>query len=158
MFVFWIVAALAAQALSFWVLYRLWKRLREPGPPSASGSDHWTIDHGKVRALATFTGLRGLPWLALASNSLNPAFHLEAQGLTFRVIRLRKRSYGDIAQVDVREAHGTFNLIFAFRDTRLTFVANVGTAARGAQALALLPPHVPLSARARSVLLRAPLA
>ncbi|MNL79799.1 hypothetical protein D3C87_2064830 [compost metagenome] len=50
----------------------------------------------------------------------------------------------------MREAYGTFNLIFEFHDARRTCVANVGTAARGAQALALLPQGVPLSARAQA--------
>ncbi|MGJ7558415.1 hypothetical protein ACSFBI_30880 [Variovorax sp. RB3P1] len=102
--------------------------------------------------LATFTGLRGLPWIALASNSLNPIFRIESEQLVFRVIRRRQRPCTDIREVDVREAYGTFNLIFSFRDTPLTFVVNMGTAARGAEALALLPEGVPLSGSARSAL------
>ena len=61
--------------------------------------------------------------------------------------------FADIRQVDVREAHGTFNLIFEFHDARRTFLANVGTKARGTQALSLLPQSVPLSGRAREALL-----
>ncbi|MGJ7529640.1 hypothetical protein ACSFB7_28270 [Variovorax sp. GB1P17] len=140
---------LVAQALSFWFIYRIWKKLRKPKAPALSGAGLAAIKNGDVRVAATFTGLRGLPWVALASNSLNPVFRIEDQHLAFRVLRQQQRSYADICEVDVREAYGTFNLIFAFRDTRLTFVANVGTAARGAQALALLPDSVPISERAR---------
>lgn len=144
-----IAMVLVAMVLSFGFLYWIWQTLRRPRAlPSGSGSGTGTT--AELRALATFTGLRGLPWVALASNSLNPVFRIEPQQLVFRVLRRHQRPYGDICEVDVREAYGTFNLIFAFRDSPLTFVANVGTAARGAQALALLPDSVPLSGRARS--------
>lgn len=36
----------------------------------------------------------------------------------------------EVHELDVRSTHGTFDLIFEFRDARLTFVVNVGTAAR----------------------------
>lgn len=85
---------------------------------------------GELRVLATFIGWHGLPWVALASNSLNPVFRLESGQLVFRVLRLRQRRYAEVREVDVRSTHGTFNLILTFRDARLTFVANVGTAAR----------------------------
>lgn len=106
----------------------------------------------KVSVKATFTGWRGLPWLALATNSLNPVLSLGERHMVYRVLRSRVRPYEEIAEVDVREAFGTFNLIFAFKDTRLTFTANLGNRARGAQALARLPAGVPLSERARAVL------
>jgi hypothetical protein len=106
----------------------------------------------EVPVKATFTGLRGWPWIALATNSLNPVLRLGERHLGYRVLRSRERPYEDIEEVDVREAFGTFNLIFAFRGTRFTFTANVGTAARGAQVLARLPAGVPLSGRARAAL------
>lgn len=145
-------AVIALQALSLWFIYWIIKTLRKPKARTRGGPVFAAIKGGNVPVLATFTGLRGMPWIALATNSLNPIFRIENQQLAFRVIRQRERPCTDIIEVDVREAYGTFNLIFAFHDTRLTFVANVGTAARGAQALALLPHSVPLSARARSVL------
>lgn len=145
---------IGAQAASIWFIYWIWKTKRKSRARAAAGSGPGLADikSGEVRALATFTGLRGLPWVALASNSLNPVFRIESGQLTYRVIRARQRSFTDISEVDVRNAYGTFNLIFAFRDTPLTFAADVETAARGAQALALLPSSVPLTERARSAL------
>ena len=67
-------------------------------------------------------------------------------------LRRHRRTHADLLEVDVREAYGTFNLIFSFRDTPLAFVENVETAARSALALAQLPSGVQLSDRARSVL------
>lgn len=145
------VGVIVLQGLSFWFLYRLWKKLRTPKAPRA-GAAPLAIKGGAVPVVATFTGLRGLPWVALATNSLNPVLRIDSEQLVYRVLRQRERPFADIRQVDVREAYGTFNLIFEFHDARRTFVANVGTAARGAQALALLPERVPLSARAREAL------
>lgn len=143
------VGVIVLQGLSFWFLYWLWKKLRTPKAPRA-GAALLAIKGGAVPVVATFTGLRGLPWVALATNSLNPVLRIESEQLVYRVLRQRERPFADIRQVDVREAYGTFNLIFEFHDARRTFVANVGTAARGAQALAQLPPGVPLSARAQA--------
>ncbi|PLC07456.1 hypothetical protein CY658_10920 [Variovorax sp. RO1] len=140
------------QGLSFWFLYWLWKKLRTPKAPRA-GAAPLAIKGGVIPVVATFTGLRGLPWVALATNSLNPVFRIESGQLVYRVLRQRQRPFADIRQVDVREAHGTFNLIFEFHDARRTFLANVGTKARGTQALSLLPQSVPLSGRAREALL-----
>lgn len=142
-----IAMVLVAVLLSFGFLYWLWQTLRWPRTRVPSGAGPATGTSAELRAVATITGL---PWAALASNSLNPVFRIEPQQLVFRVLRRHQRPHGDICEVDVREAYGTFNLVFACRDSPLTFVANVGTAARGAQALALLPDSVPLSARARS--------
>lgn len=146
------VLIVSAQGLSIWFFYWLWKTKRRSAVRAEGSPRVETLKNGEVRVLATFTGLRGLPWVALASNSLNPVFSIESQQLVFRVIRRHRRTYADLLEVDVREAYGTFNLIFSFRDTPLTFVANLGTAARGAQALAQLPSGVQLSDRARSAL------
>ncbi|WP_095947249.1 hypothetical protein [Variovorax boronicumulans] len=148
------VAVIVLQGLSFWFLYWLWKKLRTPKAPRA-GAAPLVIKGGVIPAVATFTGLRGMPWIALATNSLNPVFRIESEQLVYRVLRQRQRPFAEIRQVDVREAYGTFNLIFEFHDARRTFVANVGTGVRGAQALSLLPESVPLSARAREALLPA---
>ncbi|KQX87319.1 hypothetical protein [Variovorax sp. Root473] len=148
------VGAIVLQGLSLWFIYRVWKKLRTPRTPRA-GAVPLAIKGGVVPVVATFTGLRGLPWVALTTNSLNPVFRIESEQLVYRVLRQRQRPFADIRRVDVREAYGTFNLIFEFRDARRTFVANVGTAARGAQALSLLPQGVPLSERAREALLPA---
>ncbi|WP_447774801.1 hypothetical protein [Variovorax boronicumulans] len=148
------VGVIVFQGLSFLFLYWVWKKLRTPKAPRA-GAAPLAIKGGVIPVVATFTGLRGLPWVALATNSLNPVFRIESGQLVYRVLRQRQRPFADIHQVDVREAYGTFNLIFEFHDARRTFVANVGTAARGAQALALLPESVPLSGRAREALLPA---
>jgi hypothetical protein len=68
-------------------------------------------------------------------------------------MRLHRRDFAELIEVHVRGAYGTFNLIFSFRDTPLTFAANVEAAARGAHALALLPNDVRLTERARSTLI-----
>lgn len=146
------VLIVGAQGLSIWFFYWIWKTKRRSAVRAECSPRVETLKNGEVRVLATFTGLRGLPWVALASNSLNPVFSVESQQLVFRVIRRHRRAYADLLEVDVREAQGTFNLIFSFRDTPLTFVVNVGTAVRGAHALALLPTGVQLSDRARSAL------
>jgi hypothetical protein len=105
-----------------------------------------------VPLIATFTGLRGLPWVGVASNNLNPRLVITSAGITYRVARLRSRDWSDIVRVDVRSFGATVNLGFAFRDSLFTFDANVGSSILAARTLALLPDTVALTDRARSLL------
>lgn len=105
-----------------------------------------------IPVLATFTGVRGLPWwYAVASNNAKPLFVIEPDGIRFRVARQRKRRYAEIECVDVRQGRGTVNLDFTFYGSLLNFTANLGAVPLAAHVLALLPGAVPLSARALAV-------
>lgn len=104
----------------------------------------------RIPVIATFLGLRWLsPWIALAANSLNPSLSLGPGGMEYRVLRRRYVSYAAVESVEVRTALGTMNLNFVFRDTAVTFTANVGDKAAARTALRRLPPYVPRSNRAR---------
>ncbi|WP_093666849.1 hypothetical protein [Sphingomonas gellani] len=80
-----------------------------------------------IRVLATFTGVRGLPWwYAVATNNAKPLLVIERDAVRIRVIRERRRPFPNIASVDVRQATGTVNLDLRFRGSPLTFSANLG--------------------------------
>lgn len=105
-----------------------------------------------IPVLATFTGVRGLPWwYAVASNNAKPLLIVEREGLRVRVIRRRFHRYDRIASVDVRQATGTVNLEVALNDGLLTFAANLGTVPLAAHVLNLIPASVPLTARAAAI-------
>jgi hypothetical protein len=57
--------------------------------------------------IATFSGLRGVPLLALSRNSLYPALTVGADSLTIRVVRRHRLAFRDIRQVGIsrRLAH-----------------------------------------------------
>ncbi|MFO2466047.1 hypothetical protein OOJ96_22030 [Pseudomonas sp. 15FMM2] len=138
------------QGLSLWFMYWLFKKLRKPKPAAPAYSPGTGLDGKAFPVLATFTGLRGVPWMAVATNSLNPVFRLDGQQLIYRVIRHRQRLLSDVSQVDTRSAYGTFNLVFEFSDSPFTFIANLGSPLRVAYILAMLPPDIPLSERAQA--------
>lgn len=105
-----------------------------------------------IPVLATFTGVRGLPWwYGIATNNATPLLVVERDGLRLRVVRTQLRRYGEIACVDVRLAVGTVDLEVAFHDTLLTFSANLGALPLAAHVLRMLPASVPLSARAAEI-------
>ncbi len=105
-----------------------------------------------IPVLATFAGLRGLPWwYAVAINNAKPLLVVERAGLRVRVIRTQLHRYDRIACVDVRIATGTVNLEVAFQGDLLTFAANLGTVPLAAHVLTLLPASVPLSTRAAAM-------
>jgi hypothetical protein len=105
-----------------------------------------------IPVLATFTGVRGLPWwYAIASNNAKPLLVIEPGGIRFRVVGERERRYGEIECVDVRQGRGTVNLNFTFHESLLNFTANLGAVPLAAHVLSLLPQSVPLSARALAV-------
>lgn len=104
-----------------------------------------------VPVLATFTGVRGLPWwYGVALNNATPLLLIETNGIRYRVIRHQRRTFEEIACVDVRQAPGTVNLDFTFHGSMFTFAANVGTVQLAARVIALLPSSVPLSRRAQA--------
>ena len=107
---------------------------------------------GKViPVIATFSGLRGLSWIGFASNSLNPRLIITPAGITYRVMARRTRRWSEVEAIDVRSFGATVNLGFVFRGTPVTLDANVGSMVLAAQILALLPDHVALTDRARSL-------
>ncbi len=102
--------------------------------------------------LATFTGVRGLPWwYGIAANNASPLLVIEPDAIRFRVVRRQRRPFAEIACVDVRQAPGTVNLDIDFHGSILTFAANVGTRELAAHVIASLPPGVPLSSRAQAL-------
>ncbi|WP_230631089.1 hypothetical protein [Sphingomonas sp. Leaf37] len=114
-----------------------------------------TIDQtgaADVPVLATFSGVRGLPWwYAVATNNARPSLVVTPGGLDFRVVRRHRRSWGEIERIDVRQAPGTVNLDVTFRGALLTFSANLGSVPLAGHVLSLIPASVPLSDRAVAV-------
>lgn len=139
-----------AQFLSLWFIYWLFKKLRKPKPAALAYSPGTGVEGKAFPALATFTGLRGVPWVALATNSLNPVFRLDGEHLIYRVIRQQQRLLSEVSQVDTRSAYGTFNLVFEFSNSPFTFIVNLGSALRVGYVLSMLPPDMPLSERAQA--------
>ena len=123
------------------------KSLGSAGPVSVD-----TLGLATIPVFATFTGLRGLsPWLAVATNSLNPYLRIAPDGLEYRVIRKRAAPFSTIESVEVRRGPGTVNLCFVFTSGLFTFSANVGDDASALQALGRLPASIPRGPNARKL-------
>lgn len=105
-----------------------------------------------IPVLATFAGVRGLPWwYGVAVNNAKPLLVIDTGGIRFRVVRTQRRSYDQVAEIDVRRATGTVNLEVAFHGEALTFSANLGNVPLARHVLRLLPASVPLSSRAMAI-------
>ena len=153
----WIVQFLAFLGLVY-ASIRMWpwmiRRLARGRYAHATVANITTDQAGRAQipVLATFSGVRGLPWwYAVATNNAKPLLVVAPDGLEFRVIRRRQRSWAEIECVDVRQAPGTVNLDVTFRDAVLTFSANLGAVPLAAHVLSLIPASVPLSDRAARV-------
>ncbi len=147
------VLFLLATGLFFGMPWLVWRRLKAGRPstqPRPIGDDG--AGGHVVPLVATFHGVRGLPWVALLSNTLNPRLVVTPTGIAYHVVRRGSRSFGQIVQVDVRTFGATVNLSFAFHDSRITLDANVGSETLARAVLALLPPTVAISDRATKLL------
>lgn len=82
----------------------------------------------KIPLRAAFTGLKGMPLIALSHNSIAPLLRLFADGVEFRVFIPRKKSFADIERVDAAQGFATQNVIFIWKDSAFAFVGNVGDA------------------------------
>lgn len=129
---------------------RRWRSQRDRATVANIVTD--TAGIASIPVLVTFTGVRGLPWwYGIAMNNARPLLAIEPDGIRLRVVRQQRRSFDEIACVDVRQGPGTVNLDFKFYGSLFTFAANVGTVALAAHVIASLPPSVPLSTRAQAV-------
>jgi hypothetical protein len=137
----------------FGMPYLIRRRLRS-GRPSTTLRP--IIDDGaggrEVPLVATFGGIRGLPWIGFATNNLNPKLVIGPTGITYRVLRLQTRAFNEVEQVDIRVFGATVNLVFMFRDCHSTFEANVGSIILATETLAILSANVTLSDRAKRIM------
>jgi len=88
-----------------------------------------------TRPIATFSGLRGVPLLALSHNALFPALRILPHGIRIRVIRAHELAYDDLATVDFAQRLGwqvtfvprqglrTFTAVFAGRNAAVVTLA-----------------------------------
>ncbi|WP_242912314.1 MULTISPECIES: hypothetical protein [Brevundimonas] len=133
-----IVLNLALLALLlWWIVRRLrakWRRPAIPPPATPHGSTDVTV-------LATFTGIKGIsPWLAVASNSLNPVLVIGPDYLEYRVLKRRRVPLAQIQSVRTLAAFRTVNLHFTFKSGPFTFTANVGNQDSARDILSRLDP------------------
>ena len=126
---------------------RLKTTLGSAGPVSID-----TLGLASIPVVATFIGLRGLsPWLAVATNSLNPYLAIAADRLDYRVIGKRSAPFSTVECVEVRRGPGTVNLCFVFTSGLFTFSANVGDDASALQSLNRLPLSITRGPNARKL-------
>ena len=101
---------------------------------------------------ATFSGLRGVPLVALSRNSLFPALTIGADSVTIRVIRRHRLPFRDIREVRVRWRLAYQLTIVPERGWR-TFSANFLSRSEAARAVeALKQRGVALDAAATDLL------
>lgn len=83
-------------------------------------------DRVPVPVLASFGGLKFLPSpFAVAYNNFNPLLIFLRDGMEYRLFFKKYKKYSDIELVDVTILPGTRNLKFVFRDSVVTFSANL---------------------------------
>lgn len=78
----------------------------------------------KFTPLASFSGLRGVPLLALSHNALFPALTLDAEGVTVRVLRWHRLRYDELAVIALDRRLGrklTFVPKRGWRDFTVSF-------------------------------------
>lgn len=94
----------------------------------------------EVRPMATFSGLRGVPLLALSHNSLFPALRIGPRGVVIRVIRHHEFAYDEIETIALTRMLG-FQVTFVPRAGLRTFTAGFAGEAAARPVLAALQRH-----------------
>lgn len=94
--------------------------------------------------LATFSGLRGVPLLALSHNSLFPAFAVDAEGVTIRVLRSHRLRFDEIATIRLERRPGYRLTVVPKRGWRDFTVSFAGKDIARAAVEALLRFEAPL--------------
>lgn len=112
------------------------------------------VDGIEIPLASSFIGVRGIPLLALGSNSLATYLRLGTTHVVHGMF-FNRSPYGWIERVEAMTLPATRALIFVWRSSPQTFVANVATDAARLQALRWLEERgVPLAESARQLLER----
>ena len=78
----------------------------------------------RVPIRAAFTGIKSVPLLALAENSIAPLLVLYDDGLECRVFK-RRRDYSQVERVEASQGLWTQNVVFVWKDDSFTFIGNL---------------------------------
>lgn len=93
------------------VIVRMWGKV---AAQQKDGSVH-------VPLIASQIAVRGLPWLVWTFNFWTPKLILHADALEWRVFRLQRRTYAEIARVGYSNIMGMQNVIIDFPDRQWSF-------------------------------------
>ena len=102
--------------------------------------------------MATFSGLRRLPWVALSHNSLFPGLVIGPEAVTIRVLRRHVLAYEDLARIYLGQGLGyrlTFEPKRGWRDFTASFV---GRDMAAATITALMDCGAPVDPLARDLI------
>ncbi|HEV2800727.1 MAG TPA: hypothetical protein VGW12_09530 [Pyrinomonadaceae bacterium] len=107
----------------------------------------------RVPLRAAFTGIKGVPLLAVAHNNAAPVLELFRDTVRTRVIRAQRKPLSSIERVNCLRTVGTRNVEIIWRDSLFTFSGNVEDDDWLAAVLCFFRRcGVPLSDRARQYL------
>ncbi len=78
-----------------------------------------------VPIIASFRGFKNVPLVALAYNNLSPKLIIYPDHIQFKVVFTFTKKYNEISNISIFRTIGTENIIFLFKDSKLTFSANL---------------------------------
>ena len=137
-------------AIAVFVVIAIARNNREAKAAALGGDNAGGMD---IPLIAAFTGWKGVPWVAVTHSNLAPRLVLYEDDFLYQVVRARRRSYREIAMVDVRTTVGTVNIVLEFRDSSWTFAGNTASREIAAKAVAILMRKgCPLTPRAQALL------
>jgi len=79
----------------------------------------------QIPLLASFTGIKLIPLVALSHNSLSPALTIYEDSLKYKVLKEKVVPYSDIYEVDILDTVGTKNIRVVFKNSSFTFSGNL---------------------------------
>jgi hypothetical protein len=79
----------------------------------------------QVPLLASFTGIKRIPLVALSHNSLSPALTIYEDSLKYKVFKEKIVPYSEIYEVDILDTIGTKNVEIVFKNSFFTFSGNL---------------------------------
>ncbi|MGH6613189.1 hypothetical protein [Sphingomonas sp.] len=130
--------------LGFFLIRGKMRRARSPVILRPGGSV-------EIPLVAAFGGWKGVPWISMTDSNLAPLLVLHQTDFEYRVIRLKRRPYTDISNVDLRTTIGTVNIVLEFHNSMRNFAGNTANKENARKALDILASKgCPLSARARA--------
>lgn len=79
----------------------------------------------QVPLIASFTGIKRIPLVALSHNSISPALTIYEDSFKYKVFKEKIAPYSEIYEVDILDTLGTKNIKIVFKNSFFTFSGNL---------------------------------
>ncbi|OGC06537.1 hypothetical protein A2526_04895 [candidate division WOR-1 bacterium RIFOXYD2_FULL_36_8] len=107
------------------ILFLLYKKIFKPALVQIQPIENLSPEGLQIPIIGAYTGIKDIPYWAIARNTFNPFLKIFPDKIEYRVILKHKKNLDQIESIDCYELIGIKNIRFNFADSPFSFSANL---------------------------------